>query len=414
MKKYTLAFLFLLIFTSSSFARWVDYSKFLETDLDEKMPTLEELAEKYENIPDKHYYRKYEYHWNIGNVFDEAFRTSISGYGSTGKRLKHEDEESLMKSLSSMPIEHLQYVGPFLHTLPNMPEKVLNMPGIKETKNKFPTRIASQIKDMENLEFVSPYLYFMLMPEAWPDYKSPDEKPLIKRSMFIQSEYDPQFFENVAKKVPQDDYLLGANPKQSAKSQKRTRKPTKNAPLTSADVEAFANTLDGVMEFGRNNDNLIRISSVRYMLDDWEFEHGKALPVPFVKDNVNPCQRVLQRIRIAGLETDFALIVAKEGFDTKSWAYTCDKTIKAFRVANMNYSVLQTLINYQNNVYSSSIDALGDDGALGMYANMQSVLKMYQAPDEDIKEVKYNQKILHEKFTKMKGALIDSPLIILY
>ena len=53
-----------------------------------------------------------------------------------------------------MPPQMYEYIGPYLHTVPGIPEKVLNMPGIKETKNKFPSRIAPQLADIEDIEMI--------------------------------------------------------------------------------------------------------------------------------------------------------------------------------------------------------------------------------------------------------------------
>ena len=61
--------------------------------------------------------------------------------------------------IQSLPKQYYPYIGPYLHTVPNMSPKILNLPGIKETKNQFPERIAPQLKDIPNLEFLSPYLY---------------------------------------------------------------------------------------------------------------------------------------------------------------------------------------------------------------------------------------------------------------
>lgn len=69
------------------------------------------------------------------------------------------------------------YIGPMLFTIPNMSEKVLNLPGIRETKNKFPTRIALQLKGIDDLEFLSPFLYYLLMPEVWPENVTMPEMP---------------------------------------------------------------------------------------------------------------------------------------------------------------------------------------------------------------------------------------------
>lgn len=66
--------------------------------------------------------------------------------------------------------------------------------------------------------------------------------------------------------------------------------------------------------------------------------------LPNLKDLVHPCQRLVQKIRMQGMEGEFAKIVAGEGFNPEEWAYTCDKTIKAYRVLRMSSPELLTLL----------------------------------------------------------------------
>ena len=112
------------------------YDKFFAVDLNDPLPTMDELQQYYFDTHSR-YDRKYNWHWNIGNLFDQVFRLTINEYGGTEKRVKAENEEALLMILEQLPHEYYQYIGPFLHTVPSMSEKVLNLPGIKETKNKF-------------------------------------------------------------------------------------------------------------------------------------------------------------------------------------------------------------------------------------------------------------------------------------
>ena len=59
-------------------------------------------------------------------------------------------------------------------------------------------------------------------------------------------------------------------------------------------------------------------------LDRWEQENGKGLTVNMLKDMVNPCQRLVQKLRMAGMELQLRMAVGGEGFTPESWAYTCD------------------------------------------------------------------------------------------
>lgn len=160
-------------------------------DIGQKLPPYEEMLKKY--VADNRIVnRGYDFHWDIGNIFDSVFRMTIDYYGQTEKRIKNVHEDDLTALLSTLPPEYYQYIGPYLHTVPNMPEKILNMPGIKETKNRFPKRIARELEGIEDLEFVSPYLYYVLMPESWPDYRRTMEKAP-RPSTRAKVEHDPAF-----------------------------------------------------------------------------------------------------------------------------------------------------------------------------------------------------------------------------
>lgn len=167
----------------------------VDMDIGQKLPPYEEMLKKY--VADNRIVnRGYDFHWDIGNIFDSVFRMTIDYYGQTEKRIKNVHEDDLTALLSTVPPEYYQYIGPYLHTVPNMPEKILNMPGIKETKNRFPKRIARELEGIEDLEFVSPYLYYVLMPESWPDYRRTMEKAP-RPSTRAKVEHDPAFFEKL-------------------------------------------------------------------------------------------------------------------------------------------------------------------------------------------------------------------------
>lgn len=216
-----------------------DYAAYFKVDLNEPLPKYADLERKY-LVENARYNRRYDYHWDIGNLFDSLFRVTITDYGSTERRLRNEHEQDLLDILSMIPPEYYQYIGPYLHTVPNMPEKVLNMPGIKETKNKFPTRIAPQLADIEDLEFLSPYLYYLLMPEMWPENRRSPERPVMRKAA-PKVPYDGDFYARIRELVPADEFVPGAKPEvKTGASDLRTINPDINSPLTSADIKAFA------------------------------------------------------------------------------------------------------------------------------------------------------------------------------
>lgn len=408
--------LFSVTLCRAAFAEIPDYTGLFEVDLDEELPSLKELKEKYDVILyDRDYDRKYDFHWNIGNVFDEIFKHTIVAYGSSSKRVPHKDEKYLMDMLNMLPQEQWQYIGPFLHTLPNIPEKILNMPGIKETKNKFPTRIAKELQDMEDLEFLSPYMYVLLIPEAWPSYYEEMDRPA-KKIILVkgQTQYNPEFINKVKKLVPEENYLPGAKVDLAYESKLRTLNPSKDSLLTAADVKAFAKTIEDVENWGKKDYNILKISEAGTYIDAWERDNGKALPAQYLKTVVNPCQRLAQKIKVSGLEAEFLSVVGDKGFTLKSWAYTCDKTVRAFRISVMNPAIISAVKEYQNRVFEAASNVVDPELALQHYATLQSIGEMYKAPMEDVIEVRSEKDNLYKAFAKTLDTLVDSPLVFNY
>lgn len=411
MIKNSIAFLITFFVATEALAAAQDYAKYFEIDLDAPLPALEELQNKYVK-PELSYDKRYDYGWNIGEVFDDVFKLTIKTRGGSEKRLPVESEEALLSLLDSIPKEMYEYVGPYLHTVPGISDKILNMPGIKETKNKFPSRIAPQLANIEDLEFLSPALYFILMPEAWPQKMEMLELPKTYPS-HPKVSYNPKFYDAIKKLVPPENFMPGAQVENKiTRSDIRTLHPDKTSLLTSADVKAFANTLDEVDAFAKRDNNMLDLYNIGLLMDMYEKENGTGLMVNEVKDMVNPCQRLVQKLRIAGKlkENEFTAIIGKQGFTLNEWAYTCDKTIKAYRVSGVSLSTLDNINAYKNGIYNKDVKAFNKDIAGYQFSVMQSIIEMYQAPMSDVLEAKKNREMLRNKFLEMDKMLVASPI----
>lgn len=388
-----------------------DFAKYFKINLEEPLPGFEELNAKYAK-PSVMYDYKYDYGWNIEEIFDTAFRLTITENGVREKRLPERNEEALLSMLNNIPKEVYPYIGPYLHTVPGISEKILNLPGIKETKNKFPSRIAPQLKGIPDLEFLSPNLYFILMPEAWPDNVQMTEMPNFYPS-YPQVKFDAEFYEKIKKLVPPENYM-GSAKKQSkvTRSDFRTVHPTQTSLLTSADVKAFADTLDGVLEFAKRDDNVLLTYQAGQLLDQYEQDKGINLQMNQMKDLVHPCQRLVQKLRILGpaKEKEFAKLVAGKGFTLNEWAYTCDKTIKAYRVSRLSRKTLNDLNAYEKGLYNHAVRVYDRRNQIFQFSTMQGFLEMYKAPMSDVIEVKKNRSLLREKFLKLDNMLVSSPI----
>lgn len=405
-------FLLLLLFCFLPFqlqAQELDFSEFYEVDLDAPVPDLKVLEAEVNSLTEV-YEPRYLLSWKMGDFFDKVWAGIIKSYGTSEIRIKDSFEDELLEMLSLMPKEYYPYIGPLLHASPGISEKILNLPGIKETKNKFPQRIAPQLAGIEDLEFLSPHLYILLMPEMWPDNQKSLEKPRLKNAKIPQTPYNPLFYDEVMQSVPEGGFGSAYNSQNILlKDKLRTLNITKTSPLTSQDVKAFVATLDGVKAFSTLN-NVLLVARAGNLLNYWEQKNGTALPVNALKDGVNPCQRLALKIKWAGLETEFLKSISKEGFNLKEWAYTCDKTIKAYRIANISGAKLAGISAYKKGLYNSRLNNLTDKWKQREFATLESLVKMYKAPRSDVLEALKNEAEIKEKINEFGGIMVTSPI----
>jgi hypothetical protein len=386
-----------------------DYKKYFEVDLNAPIPDLQALEKEIQKANDL-YDPKYMFNWNPGLTFNAEMSRMITDFGSSETRIKSSGEDDLYEQIMNLPKEFYPYIGPHLHASFGISEKILNIPGIKETKNKFPTEIAPQLADLEDLEFLSTQLYILLMPQMWPSNQPPLERPKKQKPLNLSTRYDPEFYAGVLKDVPDQGFGGAARHGQvSLKDKLRTIHPTKDSPLTSADVKAFAQTLPAIKAFN-SGIGFIKLVHAGSLLDYWESKNGTALPVSGIKDIVNPCQRLALKARWAGMETEFLAAVAPQAFNLEEWAYTCDKTIKAYRLARMSGAALSTVQAFKSRIYNTYVQTLDPKWRENQYVLMQSLIEMYTAPRNDILEALKNETELTKQIVPLGGMLGTSPL----
>ena len=416
MLKKFLLFLSIFLWNTESIAGVSEYDKYFKVDMKMEIPNVKEFIKKY--VGNNSLYDKgYKSRLKMGNTFKKEFSKTIKFYGLSEGRIKNNYEDDLLEIISWLPKETYQYIGPMLHEVPGMSEKVLNLPGIKETKNKFPERVADRMKAIEGIEHMSPALYFLLMPEVWgetepQDMDTPVEIPVKKPRVKVEL---PDFLKEKIG-VPVD---TPPPPKASTKKKAlsgmnfRTISPSLTTPLTTKDAKAFVDTIDEIMEWGTKDNMRIFASLItgEYLLDAWEIEQGTALTQNMLKDIVNPCQRFVLKTRFAGLYGEFRALLAKHGYTPEEWAYVGDKTIKAFRVASSSPSIAHAVRYHRKGYYNHYIDRLPKKWRDEMYASEAAIIKMYAVFKEDVEAVLPIQDEINKKFVKIKGAMLTAPVI---
>jgi len=375
-----------LFWVKNAMCGMMDFVPFFDIDLEKDvLPSTEELEEVLAETEE--YDKKYDNLYDLRGDFNQEFGKIIAAYGMQEKRLKPNNEDYYLSFLKMMPSLYYQYIGPQLFEVPNMSEKILNLPGIKETKNKFPTRIAEQVRDVENLEFLSPMYYFLLMPEAWTGLDAKIEYPKKVKGK-TKVAYDKNFYRAIKKIIKPEKFMPGyKDDGKKTKSDLRTLMPDKNSLLTNADIKVFMGTVDEVNDWANKFENKLALSRTTILLANYDRKDpvGKYVPAG-LKDLVHPCARFVQKIRILGKEKEVAAIVAKDGFTLNEWAYTCDKTIKAYKLANIRPATLSAVLQFQRGLHDDVVEGVSLELQKGRFAAMAALVEAHKAPLSDVVE----------------------------
>ena len=97
-------------------------------------------------------------------------------------------------------------------------------------------------------------------------------------------------------------------------------------------------------------------------------------------------------------------------FTPEEWAYTCDKTFKAFRVTEANQAVAYAVRFHRRGYYDQYIKQLPEKWQDEMYAVEAAIIKMYNVFKEDVNTVRPYQKEIGEKMLKNRGMLLTTPI----
>ncbi len=377
-----------------------------DVSLDQKYAPFEELKKKYLMVPI--YENYYDFSWNIGTEFREDLKKRIAEHAATETRIVTKNDKYIEDLIDALPKYAYPYVGPYLHTVRGISDKVLNMPGIKETKNTFPTRIAPQLRDVEDLEWISPQLYFLLMPESWPENaklieKVDKPKPAKKRPPY---DLDKKFLWNDLIK----QYLKADKLPDTKNSNFRTMNVTKTSALTSADVVAFAQSVSTVEEFLKNEklqQNLLLADAILFKMAE---ENNKDARHMRLQQLVNPCQSFVRKLQVVGEDREFYSRVSKHGFSDKTWAYTCDKTVRAFRASQMTNSTFIALMRQKKGKYNPIVAKMKNVFKTSMQTTQDAFTAMYEAPYADVLEVKKNSEdinavLQNDRFSSFVGVV---------
>ncbi|MCL2673044.1 MAG: hypothetical protein FWF01_01490 [Alphaproteobacteria bacterium] len=228
-------------------------------------------------------------------------------------QLDREYHELIMQ----LPPHMFEYIIPALFES-GVPFSFLNDPKWQRYKGRKPTRIARQMQDFakEHLADLSPSNYLLLAPEMWDIASDETLGAEATRRSGTSSVIlvDQQFLSDISgsHESQQQDALDAAaeNPRQAEN------------PLTRQQVQAFLASVD---DFKRVESRL-KILALQHA-----YENGG-----IANYMTRPCEMTVKAYKADNLEKDLRLMAAKHGMTLEQWTDICDRTYKAYRMANMN------------------------------------------------------------------------------
>lgn len=414
---HLIIFIISLLISVTANAQLKEYKHTYDIDLNEDIPMTWRLKEEYKRERSD-YYKNYDFSWNIFPVFDVDFRKTIKDMGAIEKRISSKDEDGLFRDIQRLPKIFYPYIGPSLHTVPGLSGKILDLPGIKETKNKFPEKIASRFKNIPYIEYLSPSLYIYLMPQIWGEDMENLEFPqkINKLPRINTVRIKPEFIDKIFQKVPAEKFALNSSTPQNKLEPLRHYSADKNTPLSTSDVKAFITTIDDLINFQNSNHNHIKFLMIDSLIQYWDEKNGTDRYVTVLKNTVNPCQGIARKVKWLGIRSQFQEIIGKSAFGIDDWAYTCDKTIKAYRVANLNNSYSTSLRLMKKGYQYKLINQYGyytPEERKNHENFIEATIQLYDSKPEDIEAVRPFMDKLYEKFLKIDNLFLGSPLIMI-
>ena len=154
----------------------------------------------------------------------------------------------------------------------------------------------------------------------------------------------------------------------------------------------------------------MKLFAAGQLLDKYESEQNGCTVINTLKDLVYPCRRLVQKMRILGMETDLKLAVGGEAFNLDEWAYICDKTVKAYRASTMSASTAAAIKNLQDGIYERDLAAFPENLHYSQFQAARATVLMYEAPLPDVLEVIKNRRMLRREFAAGKYLLGGQPL----
>lgn len=353
----------------------------------------------------------------VFSALEEVIADAYPGGVNALLESQEKSEEDLYRLIKTLPSYAYQYVGPFLHELPYMSERILNMPGIKETKGKFPTRIAPQMQAYAKKygKYMSKHLYIYLMPEAWAtEDREPESFKGYTKVVTLGDNAKPSdlFILNQASLVSRygmpspDDYRTGKALQKNVRPQTPANKVTAKSPLTEGDVEASLASFAEISQvFGSN-----RFDAFHTAIRDLSLTDNNLM-----EELRNPMQTLADKIKRLPEAEKFSRIVAKHGFTLNSWALTADKIIKARRVATMTPATALSVGEWRKmKKMPREFQTLSPQDRQTAWDSIKLYVDLYTSTEQNVLAVRNYGDNIRKEFATRDMTVLEAPVYGIY
>ena len=130
---------------------------------------------------------------------------------------------------------------------------------------------------------------------------------------------------------------------------------------------------------------------------------------------MNPCQTIVRKIKWSGQRQDFQKIIGTEAFGLDDWAYTCDKTLKAYRAISQDNAMVTALNILKKGYAYKLINQLNyytpEERLIHKYF-IEASIQLYSSTKNNMKAVTPYRRQLKQKLKNFDTNILGTPLIL--
>ena len=277
-------------------------------------------------------------------------------------------KEEVTNAVLSMPSEYRQYIMPAVVDILISSEKTQNMSDVGNEQKKLPVRLPAELEPYaEELQYLDPMYYPLLMPEVWSsssEHKDDEHEHIRMLSDTSDADVSEKLKTVSLSENKITDRLYQMVNKEGVSDVQGDEKNK----ITSSDVSSVLNIISVLADMAEEADEN---ASFLYNFQDNE----RALDAV-----VNPCDAFISNIKQVDTEKTLDVLLEKEKMQENDFVQKCDRIMKAYRFKKLNNAKLRNLLQLRRAGKQVSEGSLNSK----VYS---SILQLYHTNKEDMRAI---------------------------